>query len=144
MRRVAIIGLILPVLLNCGCKQRVAQRKYRTVVVTTREIDIESGVVVVDSLDDKTGEVRQKSGRVTRETEFFINGISASFEDVRVGDRGKVTVYVSPDNPEEWIVTAVHIDREKSFMLEIPLPPFATSKPASQNNPTVPVAPDIE
>lgn len=114
--------LLLGLLLIAGCRREVKERKYSAVTGVASEIDLETGKVSMDWQSKKTGESRRFTGRATQTTEIFINGVSAKLADVRRGDRVCVIVYPSPDDPDDWIVTSVRIEREESFILNPPPP----------------------
>lgn len=114
--------LLLGLLLIAGCRGEVKERKYSAVTGVASEIDLETGKVSMDWQSKKTGESRRFTGRATQTTEIFINGVSAKLADVRRGDRVCVIVYPSPDDPDDWIVTSVRIEREESFILNPPPP----------------------
>ena len=114
--------LLASLLLIAGCRREVNERKYSAVTGVASEIDLETGKVSMDWQSKKTGESRRFTGRATQTTEIFINGVSAKLKDVQRGDRVCVIVYPSPDDPEDWIVTSVRIEREESFILNQPPP----------------------
>lgn len=114
--------LLIGLLLIAGCRREVKERKYSAVTGVASEIDLETGKVSMDWQSKKTGESRRFTGRATQTTEIFINGVSAKLADVRRGDRVCVIVYPSPDDPDDWIVTSVRIEREESFILNPPPP----------------------
>lgn len=114
--------LLAGLMLIAGCRQEVKERKYSAVTGVASDIDLETGKVSMDWQSKKTGESRKFTGRATQTTEIFINGVSAKLEDVRRGDRVCVIVYPSPDDPADWIVTSVRIEREESFILNPPPP----------------------
>lgn len=105
-----------------GCRREVKERKYSAVTGVASEIDLETGKVSMDWQSKKTGESRRFTGRATQTTEIFINGVSAKLADVQRGDRVCVIVYPSPEDPDDWIVTSVRIEREESFILNQPQP----------------------
>lgn len=113
-------------LLGSGCQPQVPQRKYHAVAGTASSIDLESGMVSMDRLNKKTGQLERFTGRVIQTTEILINGVCARLEDVREGDDAVVIVYTVANDPDEWIVTAVRIEREEPFILDRP-PPAATA-----------------
>ena len=120
MLRIHLITIFLTggLLLGSGCQPQVQQRKYHAVAGTASSIDLESGMVSMDRLNKKTGKMERFTGRVIQTTEILINGVCARLEDVREGDPAVVIVYTSANNPDEWIVTAVRIEREETFILD--------------------------
>ena len=122
MTRVHLIIVLLAggLLLGSGCRPQVQQRKYHAVAGTASSIDLESGMVSMDRLNQKTGKMERFTGRVIQTTEILINGVCARLEDVREGDPAVVIVYTSANDPDEWIVTAVRIEREETFILDRP------------------------
>jgi len=129
--RPAIVTIICCFAILCGgCKHQAKERKYRAVAVTATHIDAESGVVAVKWKDQRTDQAETRTGRVTIETEIFINGISASLEDIRIGDQAIVIAYPTvTSDVEQWIVTRVSVNREESYMLSKPAPTKQQTKP---------------
>lgn len=126
-----IVLLISGLLLGSGCQSQVPQRKYHAVAGTASSIDLESGRVSMDRLNKKTGKLERFTGRVIQTTEILINGVCARLEDVREGDDAVVIVYTVANDPDEWIVTAVRIEREEPFILDRPPPASASEQPTS-------------
>lgn len=113
--RIIIVMLGAAAIVQTGCKEGAQERRYRAVSGTATRIDADTGEVSM--LWTRTpGHEEQVSGRVTRDTEILINGISAGLQDVRVGDQALATVYLS-DDYEYWVVTRVEIEREESYIL---------------------------
>ena len=109
-----LFGLALVLALG-GCRQYTPERKYQVESGVASGIDIQTGTVSMKWTHRRTGEPMLLTGRITQETEIFINGISASVEDVRPGDAVEVTAWEDTENV--WIVTRVNIDRPESFMV---------------------------
>ena len=124
MLRIHLITIFLTggLLLGSGCQPQVQQRKYHAVAGTASSIDLESGMVSMDRLNKKTGKLERFTGRVIQTTEILINGVCARLEDVREGDDAVVIVYTTEGDPDEWIVTAVRIERQEPFILDRPQP----------------------
>ena len=120
--RLTTVVLTSGLLLGSGCQPQVPQRKYHAVAGTASSIDLESGMVSMDRLNKKTGKIERFTGRVIQTTEILINGVCARLEDVREGDPAVVIVYTAANDPDEWIVTAVRIEREETFILDRPQP----------------------
>lgn len=120
MRIIAAL-LVSSLVLQTACRQSVKQRRYRAETGIASKIDLETGKVSMSWLNARTGKSELLSGRVTQATEIMINGISARLEDIRPGDPVTVIVYWD-DEHQQWIVTSAAVQREKSYMLEKPLP----------------------
>lgn len=147
MVRVYLIIVLLTsgLLLGSGCQPQVQQRKYHAVAGTASSIDLESGMVSMDRLNKKTGKMERFTGRVIQTTEILINGVCARLEDVREGDPAVVIVYTAANDPDEWIVTAVRIEREEIFILDRPQPAAAATGSeagAASEQPTSTAPPD--
>ncbi len=133
MARIHLITIFLAggLWLGSGCQPQVQHRKYHAVAGTASSIDLESGMVSMDRLNKKTGKMERFTGRVIQTTEILINGVCARLEDVREGDPAVVIVYTAANHPDEWIVTAVRIEREEPFILDRPPPGAASEQPTS-------------
>jgi hypothetical protein len=98
-----------------GCRQSTPERSYQVESGIASMIDIQTGTVSMTWTHRRTGEPMLLTGKITQETEIFINGISASVEDVQPGDAVEVTAWQDPGGV--WIVTRVNIERPESFMV---------------------------
>ena len=144
MDPVRLITVLLAggLLLGSGCRPQVQQRKYHAVAGTASSIDLESGMVSMDRLNKKSGKMERFTGRVIQTTEILINGVCARLEDVREGDPAVVIVYTAASaedygsgcsrerarqDSDEWIVTAVRIEREETFILDRQQPAAAAA-----------------
>ncbi len=110
------------IMLGVGCRPAVQERKYFAVSGVASAVDVESGLVSMNWQDHRSGIIEPIVGRVSQATEIFINGVSASLENVRPGDHGIVVVYKAVDPDEHWVVTSISVERDQSFMLSKPLP----------------------
>ena len=114
-RTAAILSLSAAVIFVGGCAETAGEREYNAGTGVTSGIDLDTGRVSMDWRNEETGDVRPLTGKVTKETEIFINGIGAELADVRLGDRVIVVVYRRPDDPR-WIVTLAQIERPEPFV----------------------------
>ncbi len=114
-RTAAILSLSAAVIFVGGCAETAGEREYNAGTGVTSGIDLDTGRVSMDWRNEETGDVRPLTGKVTKETEIFINGIGAELADVRLGDRVIVVVYRLPDDPR-WIVTLAQIERPEQFV----------------------------
>jgi hypothetical protein len=120
MRIALLIMFLIMATTTQGCRQKVKERKYYAQSGTAKRIDADTGIVAMDWHNHKTNETTSLTGRLTPETEIFINGVSAGAQDVRLGDRVEVIVYESPEYPGKYIVTRVAVEREESYLLSTP------------------------
>ncbi len=118
LKRGWIAGLIAVVFCWSGCHSEPPARHYRAVHVTAKQIDPQSGIVAIDWLNEKTGQVETYQGWITRDTEVLINGVIAAPDDIHVGDSGIVVVYPSSDRSDLWMVCSVDIERNNSDLLK--------------------------
>ncbi len=127
LQTAALLSLFATVIFAGGCRRPVQERKYDAVAGVATEIDLDTGNVSMDWQNEETGDVRRLTGRVTQETEIFINGIGARLADVRLGDRVTVVVYHQLDDPARQIVTQVQIERPEQFVRDDPEPADSTA-----------------
>jgi len=127
LQAAAILSLSAAVILAAGCRRPAQERKYDAVTGVATEINLDTGDVSMDWRNEETGGVRRLTGRVTQETEIFINGIGAELADVRLGDRVTVVVYHLLDEPSRSIVTQVQIERPEQFIRDHAVPADSTT-----------------
>jgi len=69
-----------------GCKSKESKKKPRTLHGTVDSIDMVTKTVIIEWFNDKTGKTMFLPGRVTPETEIFIDGKLADLSQVRTKD----------------------------------------------------------
>ena len=127
LQSAVILSLSVAVILAGGCAGTAQEREYNAVTGVASGIDLDTGNVSMDWRNEETGDVRRLTGRVTQETEIFINGIGAELADARLGDRVTVVVYHLLDDPTHQIVTQVQIERPEQFVRDRPGPADSTA-----------------
>jgi hypothetical protein len=114
--------------LIAGCRSDKPERTYREPIDGTAEaINVETGEVTMMWYNEKKDKQVPLTGRVTDETEFFINGRSAKLTDIRIKERVRVSGFISgTDMDREYVVTRVEVEREDEW-----IPTSATTQPSS-------------
>ena len=113
-----------------GCREEKPQRTYREPLEGTAEaINLQTGEVTMLWHNPKKNSDVTLTGRVTEETEYFINGRSATLADIRLKEQVRVTGYVRGKGiDKEYMVTRVDVEREEDW-----IPTSApTTQPARQ------------
>jgi hypothetical protein len=126
--RTAFCLLCAAVALTAACRSDKPERKYREPIEGTAEaINVETGEVTMLWFNEKKNREVPLTGRVTDETEFFINGRSAKLTDIRIKERVRVSGFISgTDMDREYVVTRVEVERADEW-----IPTTASSQPAA-------------
>jgi len=96
-RGIAFLGLLLvmtgSVLCLDGCKAKEQKKHNRTIQGTVEEIDIPGNTVTMNWFNEKQGKSLTLAGKITKETEVYIDGKLADLSQVKTGDKVIVEGY---------------------------------------------------
>lgn len=126
MSRFSVIGVFVTVLMgllvSAGCNERSDVPEVTTAEGEAESIDVASGQVSMRMYSPKKQRYIKRSGVVNDQTEILINGVSSRLEDIRLGEKVKVTGRITKDGASGQIVaTRIEVTRESP----------AASQPAS-------------
>lgn len=99
----AAAALLLP-LAPPGCSEKDSGRKYRQLEGTITSIDLPNAQVTLRFFSEKHRTETTVTGKVTAETEIFINGALSSLEDLREGERVLVRGWVRGRGADREVV----------------------------------------
>lgn len=126
--RISLLTLSAAIALTAACRSDKPERKYVEPIEGRAEaINVETGEVTMLWYNEKKGKEVPITGRVTDETEYFINGRAAKLTDIRLNERVRVSGYIrGSDMDREYIVVKVEVDRADDW-----IPTSASSQPAA-------------
>jgi hypothetical protein len=113
----ALVLATLGVLAAAGCKQDAPKPKYlEPIEGIARDINTETGEVSMESQNADTGLTVVKRGLVNDKTGVTINGRVARVEDIRKGERVRVTGYqLGSGDDKRFIVTQISVSRPEEW-----------------------------
>lgn len=128
IHRVLAVMLLAAIVMTVGCRSDKPERKYREPIDGTAEaINVETGEVTMLWYNEKKDKEIPLTGRVTDETEYFINGRAAKLTDIRLKERVRVSGYIrGSDMDREYVVVKVEVERDEDW-----IPTSATTRPAA-------------
>ena len=140
IRAAVVIGpLCLMVLPGCGKKEDA--RKHRRLEGVIEQIDLAASEVTLRYFSDKHQVETTITGRVTAETEIFINGVLSSLGQLRVGERVAVLGWVQGRGDQRVVVAdEVRVERAETIRRQ-PHPADAQADDASPPSSAVPPTP---
>ncbi len=108
----AVLGAAFAVCLLCGCGKDSELPEYDQISGTVASIDKSSGAVSMSYFSEKHNKQMELRGVLSPEAEIFINGVTATVDDVRIGDSVKVVGRVDKrDSERTWVALKVEISR---------------------------------
>ncbi|HPD28934.1 MAG TPA: hypothetical protein PLL20_02985 [Phycisphaerae bacterium] len=106
--------LLFGALLAGGCGEDSELPEYDQISGKVTRIEKTSGEVSMSYFSEKHRKPVEIHGRLSPEAEIFIDGVTASLDDVRIGDRVKVLGRVEKREGERNLVALkVEIDRRE-------------------------------
>lgn len=128
IHRVLAVMLLAAIVMTVGCRSDKPERKYCEPIDGTAEaINVETGEVTMLWYNEKKDKEIPLTGRVTDETEYFINGRAAKLTDIRLKERVRVSGYIrGSDMDREYVVVKVEVERDEDW-----IPTSATTRPAA-------------
>ncbi len=115
-RTVATSALLALTLLPGGCSEKEEPPKHRPLEGTIKRIDLASSEVTLRYYSDKHGVETELTGKVTADTEIFINGVLETLSDLREGERVTVSGWVKGHGDAREVVAAkIMVDRAETI-----------------------------
>lgn len=116
LRRKVLILLAIAAIGMGGCSDDTKKaKKIRTVEGIAKMIDLKNNLVSMEIVD-KEGRSREIPGSVREDTEVLINGRMAKLDDIREGDKVRVSGYrEGKDEEMKFVATRVEVQRAKDM-----------------------------
>ena len=115
----AVALLLLSPLASTGCSEKDSARKHRQLEGTITNIDLDNAIVTLRFYSEKHKAETTVTGKVTPQTEVFINGQLSSLKDLREGERVSVVGWVQGRSADREVVAVeVTVQRAETIRRE--------------------------
>jgi len=106
------LGAVFAACLAVGCGKDSELPEYDQIAGKVASIDKSSGEVSMSYHSEKHDKQMELRGMLSPEAEIFINGVTATLDDVHIGDEVKVLGRVEKkDGDRNWVALKVEITR---------------------------------
>lgn len=105
---VALILLASAALLLPGCRSKKPKKRHKTLHGVVTYVDLTTGDVAMDWFNPKKSKTIQVTGRVTKDTDIYIDGKLAAITDIKIGDPVIVEGYIQGADAVAERVTIDH------------------------------------
>jgi hypothetical protein len=118
-----------------GCSEKSSPRKHRQLEGTIEHIDRADALVTLRFYSPKREAETTVTGKVTAETEIFVNGALSSLEDLREGERVTVLGWVRGHGSQREVVAVkVTVERAETIRRQ-PSEPSSTDNEGAEASP---------
>ncbi len=122
-----VVWVLAGVLVLNGCKASKPKRHDMTLSGVAESIDVDNGIVTMNFFSKKQGKMVPLGGRVTAETEIYIDGKLSELDQVKQGD--EIIAQGYKEGPDV-VVLRIEVIRGGSEQVAVPASAPASTKPA--------------